>query len=120
MKARKPKAKEPNPDHPGATGAVAGTRRIRFNFPVTEAREVFIAGSFNAWHPAMFLMIESRSGGWYKDLPLPPGLHEYLFVADGRWIPDLGNPASIPNPFGGVNSILEIPEPKQSSTPPVA
>ena len=117
MKSRKPKSTATSPDRPGATDAVTGARRIRFKFPVTEAHEVFIAGSFNAWHPAMFPMIESRSGGWYKDLVLPPGLHEYLFVADGRWIPDPGNPAAIPNPYGGVNSILEIPEPKQSSTP---
>ncbi len=118
MKSHRPKSKEPNPIRSRGEAVVSGARRIRFKLPVTEAHEVFIAGSFNAWHPAMFPMIESRSGGWYKDLLLPPGLHEYLFVADGRWMPDPGNPTSIPNPFGGVNSLLEIPNPSHPSTPP--
>ena len=120
MKSLRPKSTVLNPRRSKATAAIAGARRIRFKLPVTEAHEVFIAGSFNAWHPAMFPMIESRSGGWYKDLLLPPGLHEYLFVADGRWMPDPGNPASAPNPFGGVNSLLEIPAPTHFSTPPIA
>lgn len=111
---------KPNPDpsvpkaRRGKSPPAVPAKRIRFKLPVTSAREVFLAGTFNDWHPAMFPMIESRSGGWYKDLLLPPGIHEYLFVADGRWIPDPGNPHRIPNPFGGVNSVLEIPSPSNA------
>ena len=98
----------------GTSGAEPGTdprpaRKVRFKLPFIEAREVFLAGTFNDWHPAMFPMIESKTGGWYKDLLLPPGVYEYLFVADGRWISDPGNPLNRSNPFGGLNSVLEVP-----------
>jgi 1,4-alpha-glucan branching enzyme len=113
MKTRTPAV--PTRPARGSKTAAAPSRKIRFKLPYTEAREVFIAGTFNDWHPAMFPMIESRSGGWHKDLLLPPGVHEYLFVADGRWIADPGNPQTTPNPFGGVNSVLEIPAPQPNT-----
>ena len=89
---------------------------VRFELPFLEAREVFLAGSFNEWHPAMFPMIESP-GGWTKELVLAPGTYEYRFVVDGRWIADPNNPKSIPNPFGGSNSVLELPASKAAKAP---
>ena len=56
---------------------------VRFRLPYLPASEVFLAGSFNGWHPQMFPMIEAEGGGWVKDVTLPPGTHEYRFVADG-------------------------------------
>lgn len=98
----------------GKTSPRAATAAVRFELPFLEAQEVFLAGSFNAWHPAMFPMIETP-GGWTKDLVLPPGTYEYRFVVDGRWVADPNNPRSAPNPFGSVNSVVVVP-PK----PPVA
>ena len=43
-----------------------------------------------------------------KELILPPGTYEYLFVADGRWLPDPLAKGAVPNPFGGVNSLLTV------------
>ena len=119
MKSRKPKSTGSAGILPGGKVVAVGSKRIRFKLPGVTAREVFLAGSFNDWHPAMFPMIESRAGGWCKELLRAPGRHEYLFVADGRWLPDPVNPNTIPNPFGGVNSVVEISAPLQSSTPPV-
>jgi hypothetical protein len=39
---------------------------------------------------------------------MPPGTYEYCFVVDGHWIADPGAAKSVPNPFGGRNSILEV------------
>ncbi len=83
---------------------------VRFELPFLEAREVFLAGTFNEWHPSMFPMIEAP-GGWMKDLVLTPGTYEYLFVVDGRWIADPNNSRAVSNPFGGVNSVIEVPTP---------
>jgi hypothetical protein len=33
-----------------------------------------------------------------------------LFVADGRWLPDPFAKGAVPNPFGGVNSLLTVTE----------
>lgn len=94
-------------------------RRVRFELPYLEADEVCLAGTFNDWHPAMFPMIEAP-GGWVKELVLPPGTYEYRFVVDGRWMADPNNPQSAPNPFGGVNSLLNVlpaPRPRRMPSP---
>ena len=43
-----------------------------------------------------------------KEAFLPPGNYEYCFVVDGEWIPDPLARESVPNPFGGRNSILNV------------
>lgn len=86
--------------------APPGQQMVRFELPFLEAREVYVAGTFNEWHPALVLMREVP-GGWAADVALAPGIHEYRFVVDGRWIADPNNPRTSPNPFGGVNSVIE-------------
>lgn len=90
---------------------------VRFRLPYLPANEVFLAGSFNEWHPQMFPMIEAEGGGLTKDVTLPPGTHEYRFVADGACMADPGNPWIVPNPFGGVNSVIEVLPPPVARTP---
>lgn len=97
---------------------VSDAVEVRFELPYLPAKEVFLAGSFNEWHPAMFPMIESDDGTWVKKLRLPPGKYEYRFVVDGRWISDPNNPLSTANPFGGLNSVIEVRPRKSDSNPP--
>jgi 1,4-alpha-glucan branching enzyme len=85
----------------------SGNRKVRFVLPFIEAREVYLSGSFNDWNPTAAPMAEAPEG-WALELELPAGAHEYLFVADGRWVADPNNPVSRPNPFGGVNSLIEV------------
>jgi 1,4-alpha-glucan branching enzyme len=81
--------------------------RVQFSHPTATA--VAIAGTFNDWKPAVTPMMMLREGTWAKVLSLPPGKYEYLFVADGKWLPDPAARATVPNPFGGVNCVLEVP-----------
>ena len=39
---------------------------------------------------------------------MAPGTYEYCFVVDGQWMPDPLARESVPNPFGGRNSILQV------------
>jgi hypothetical protein len=55
-------------------------------------------------------MVALANGRWLKELALPPGTHEYLIVADGKWTPDPSAKETAPNPFGGVNSLARIPK----------
>ena len=41
------------------------------------------------------------------ELALPPGTYEYRLVVDGEWIADPSAKETVPNPFGGVNSVLK-------------
>ena len=73
-----------------------------------QAREVFIAGSFNDWHPSATPMIRLNEGKWAKELALSPGRHEYRLVVDGQWIDDPAAKETVPNPFGGINAVLVV------------
>ena len=67
---------------------------------------VFIAGTFNNWEPGRDMMRRNESGEWGIQLELEPGRHEYLFVADGCWLPDPDAAEWVGNPSGGRNSVL--------------
>jgi RNA polymerase-binding transcription factor DksA len=49
-------------------------------------------------------------------LSLPPGRYEYQFVVDGRWIHDRAARELADNPFGGINSVIEVAHPQYKPT----
>ena len=100
MKTRKTK-------HEPTNGPSA--QAIRLEFAHSTASKVYVAASFNDWRPDATLMVSLGDGRWIKDLILPPGVYEYRIVADGQWLPDPLASETVPNPFGGVNSILRVP-----------
>ena len=71
------------------------------------AREVYLAGDFNAWSPNTFAM--RREGDeWVFAAHLSPGKHLYKFVVDGNWIIDPGNKLWEQNDPGTGNSVIWI------------
>ncbi len=86
--------------------------QVRFDFNDPQANEVFIAGTFNDWKPQATPMLSLGNGQWGKILVLPPGTYEYRFVADGEWMADPRASRVVPNPFGGLNSVLEVGRPR--------
>ena len=38
----------------------------------------------------------------------PPGTYEYRLVVDGQWTTDPMAKETVPNPFGGRNSVLKV------------
>ena len=55
-----------------------------------EAREVFVAGDFNDWHPSANPMRQMPDGAWRIEIPLGHGHHHYLFIVDGKRVLDPG------------------------------
>ena len=84
------------------------SQRVHFEFNYPAAESVFIAGTFNDWQPNATPMIALGQGRWAKDLALPPGDYEYCLVVDGKWTPDPRVTQTVPNPFGGVNSVFKV------------
>lgn len=82
-------------------------RTVHFELNAPNAREVYLAGSFDAWRPTSLPLFRMDNGIWVKELVLEPGCYEYLFVVDGIWTPDPSAP-SVPNPFGGWNSQITV------------
>jgi Glycogen recognition site of AMP-activated protein kinase len=85
------------------------TVTVRFTFRAPGARKVAVAGSFNGWSQDALLLDEPSGDGLFVgSAPLPPGLHEYMFVVDGRWVTDPDSPLRQPDGFGRQNSLLRI------------
>lgn len=73
------------------------------------AQQVYIAGDFNNWHPNKTKMEKvGASGIWQTKLQLQPGKYRYRLVVDGKWQQDPYNAISEMNPYGEMNSILEV------------
>jgi 1,4-alpha-glucan branching enzyme len=94
------------PEYPKKERHASQSVRVEFTDP--EAAAVAIAGTFNDWRPEATPMIALGAGRWLKELVLPPGIYEYLLVADGQWVPDPLAKETAPNPFGGVNSVVRL------------
>jgi chromosome partitioning protein len=73
-----------------------------------EAKEVFLAGEFNNWQTNDASRMSQNNGTWRKKLNLKAGKYRYRFVIDGNWVEDNSNPLKEVNPYGSVDSLIEI------------
>ncbi len=83
-------------------------KRVTFRVDAPQARNVFLAGSFNDWNPALHPLKGDEAGTWQKIVYLAPGIHEYRFVVDGTWMEDCRGVERVPNPMGEFNSVVRI------------
>ena len=98
-----------NHNHNNApNGAASKMQPVHFEFTHPTAATVCIAGTFNDWQPAAKPMHSLGTGGWIKETSLAPGTYEYCLVVDGQFITDPLIHESVPNPFGGRNSVLTV------------
>lgn len=81
---------------------------IKFTHYDPDASQVYLAGSFNGWSTTATPMTRSEAGYWTVVMSLGAGKHEYKFVIDGTWTTDAENPSTKADPYGGMNSLVEI------------
>lgn len=84
------------------------TPTVEFSLDAPDALTVVVTGDFNAWNLSEHQAKRNKNGVWKKKIALTPGRHEYLFLVDGHWWTDPLNPETATNPFGTVNSVLEV------------
>ena len=73
------------------------------------AGSVQLAGDFNNWQPETNpLKRVGDSGVWQAKLNLKQGRYRYRLVVDGKWQQDPYNEQTEMNPFGELNSIVEV------------
>jgi 1,4-alpha-glucan branching enzyme len=97
-----------NHNHDNACSTGLQLQPVRFEFIDPTATTVAVAGTFNDWHPTTKSMHPIGGGHWLKETALLPGTYEYCFVVDGQWAHDPLARETVPNPFGGKNSILKV------------
>ncbi len=86
-------------------------RPVVFRFKADPpAKSVAVAGSFNNWsRDAAPMSDDDGDGIWEATLSLEPETYPYKFVVDGtEWFADPDNPRTVPDGFGGVNSIRTV------------
>jgi 1,4-alpha-glucan branching enzyme len=110
-KAPAPPAASAAPRH-GSTQspltAALDLHTVRIGYFQPEAREVYVAGSFNQWDPRETPLLRDSLGDWSVDLSLPPGEHRYRLVVDGEWRDDPSAQRMEANPFGGFDAVIVV------------
>ena len=87
----------------------SSTKNVRFKIGRPNTKSLVLVGSFTQWEARPIPLMESEPGIWEVEVKLPNERHEYLYVADdGVWLEDPEAAASVANPFGGCNSVIDV------------
>jgi hypothetical protein len=81
---------------------------VMFSVFAPGAKDVHLAGEFNNWQINDTSRMIQNNGTWSKKLNLNSGKYRYRFVVDGEWLEDSSNPLKEVNPYGSVDSLIEI------------
>ncbi len=74
----------------------------------TEAKQVYLVGSFNNWDPKVKRMRRYKDGSFRTRVSLDAGDHYYKFVIDGEWQHDPEAPRQVANEMGSLNSVVSL------------
>jgi hypothetical protein len=100
---------------PQAPVAGVTQRTARFALVDPRAASVTVTGTFASWDPAGVPLRRLADGLWVVELPLTPGIYQYVFVVDGKqWRPDPNAVWSVDDGMGQRNSVMVVPEIQQS------
>jgi chromosome partitioning protein len=90
-------------------GACQTSEGVAFATHAPGARRVSVAGDFNRWSAEQHVMRPGHlTGDFELSIPLPPGRYSYRLVVDGRWQHDPANQIVETNPYGELNSVVEV------------
>ena len=82
--------------------------QVVFSVSAPEAKDVYVAGDFNGWKLDPESRMQQDNGVWKKRVNLTVGRYHYRFVIDGKWMEDVNNPVNEVNPYGSIDSLIEV------------
>ncbi len=87
-------------------------RKVKFRYtPGKPVKEVYLAGSFNAWNQKEDRMLDNGDGTFEIVMLLKPDEYHYKFVVDGiEWLHDSNAQRFADDGFGGKNSVVLVDE----------
>lgn len=109
------------PTQPAATtagpeGGATATVYVQFRIEAPGARSVAVAGDFTEWSPRYDLQDADGDGVWTGRVAVRPGVHEYMFVIDGReWVTDPDADRYADDGFGNRNAVMVVAPPTRRS-----
>ncbi len=90
-------------------GVTQDEHGVHFCVKAPGAQKVQIAADFNNWSPQTTeLHRDGVEGVFETTVSLVPGHYRYRYVIDGRWMQDPHNDYVESNPYGELNSIVEV------------
>jgi len=82
---------------------------VHFRVHAPDADSVELVADFNGWAPgSTALKHEDDNGSFGVTLDLEPGRYRYRYVIDGQWIQDPHNTYVESNPYGELDSVVEV------------
>ena len=95
-------------DNEGNENSLYFKENYRFTLPGFEdAREVYVAGSFNDWREGEIRLRKTKTG-WSRGVYLREGTHAYKYIVDGKWILDPTHDVVRPDGMGNKNSFMAV------------
>jgi len=96
---------------PAALRPVLEKGRVRFRLRSGQATEVTVIGSWGDWAaPGQTLSHTRDDGLWEVWVQVPPGVHRYRFLVDGRTVRPPDAPRYVKDDFGEEDAVLEVPQ----------
>jgi len=93
----------------GSEAGNDGTQQISFFYENPQAKSVCVVGSFNAWAMGADPLVKMVNGKWEATLSVPRGIHQYMYVVDGKvWVPDPNAHRTLDDGFGRTNALLVV------------
>jgi hypothetical protein len=74
---------------------------VVFTIYAPDAKKVAVAGDFNGWSKNDFLTKDEK-GFWSGKFKIKPGLYQYKFIVDDKWMTDPENPVKVENFTGPI------------------
>ena len=82
---------------------------LLFIQPDSDAGYLSVAGDFNNWSPTATPLKRNEDLGVFQAcVEVAPGRYRYRLVVDGNWVHDPYNSYVEANPFGELNSVIEV------------
>ena len=106
-----------NKNHDHVSNVGAPLVPVRFAFTAPQARTVSVGGCFNHWQPEAKTLHPAGGGRWVKETVLLPGTYDYRLIADGPGMATPSATESMPNSFGGRNSLWTVLSPEAPGRP---
>ena len=84
------------------------SKPVNFVCVAPGARQVHLAGDFNAWNPTANPMNRQPDGAWRLQVSLHHGHHHYVFLVDGKPLLDPNATGVSRDPKGERVSLLSV------------
>ena len=81
---------------------------VKFVYEGKSGEKIRLAGSFTNWDSFIYYLVETKSGHYELELPLPSGTHYYTFYRGLDANLDENNPNKVYTPEGRVACIIDV------------